>query len=106
MKSKEGAHKLKISHNLTMCWKASAHNLQIWGNTWVLYCSVLLLYSTNPESWNNKNRRCDEYKEITDGSNGKYLRWYRIRKEGEVEVINNFFWDVTLEKITGDWFGD
>jgi hypothetical protein len=55
LKSKEGAHKLKISHNLTMCWKASAHNLQIWGNTWVLYCSVLLLYSTNPESWNNKN---------------------------------------------------
>ena len=28
-----------------MCWKASAHYLQIWENTWVLYCSVLLLYS-------------------------------------------------------------
>jgi len=51
-----------------MCWKASAHYLQIWENTWVLYCSVLLLYSTNPESWNNKNWRCEEYKEITDGS--------------------------------------
>ena len=90
-----------------MWWKASAHNLSIWGNTSVLYCSVLLLsYSTNPESWNNKNRRCDEYKEITDGSNGKYLRWYRIRKEGEVEVINIFFWDVTLEKMNGDWFGE
>jgi hypothetical protein len=62
------------------------------------------LYSTNPESGNNKNRRCDESKEITDGRNGKYLRWYRICKEGEVEVINIFFWDVTLEKMNGDWF--
>jgi hypothetical protein len=27
---------------------------------------------------------------VADGSSGEYLRWYPIRKEGEVEVINIF----------------
>ena len=106
MNSKEGAHNLKISHNLNNVLEGKCTLPADMGKYMGTVLIVLLLYSTNPESWNNKNRRCDEYKEITDGSNGKYLRWYRIRKEGEVEVINNFFWDVTLEKMNGDWFGE